>query len=87
MTEDYLDLLERRQQDAELRSHSVEDVILANNNRRKSIAARIARRARKLRIRRRRAGRIEIETERMELREELAVATRPRRFSFRRRRG
>lgn len=87
MTEDYLDLLEKRKQDEELRSRSVEEVLLTNNNRRKSIAARIARRARKLRVRQRREERIEIETERMELNEELAVATRPRRFSFRRRRG
>ena len=87
MTEDYLDLLKRREQDDELRRLSVEEVTLPNNNRRKSIAARIARRARKqLRIRRR-AERIEIEAERMEISDELAVATRPRRFSFRRRRG
>eukprot|EP00984_Skeletonema_dohrnii_P016742 scaffold7489_cov203-Skeletonema_dohrnii-CCMP3373.AAC.1 len=84
MTEDYLDLLKRREQDAEVRSHLLEEEILTkNNNRGKSIAARIAKRARKLRIRRRRADRIEMS----EVSGELAVATRPRRFSFRRRRG
>jgi len=84
MTEDYLDLLKRREQDAEVRSHLLEEEILTkNNNRGKSIAARIAKRARKLRIRRRRANRIEMS----EVSGELAVATRPRRFSFRRRRG
>ena len=84
MTEDYLDLLKRREQDAEVRSHLFEEEILKkNNNRGKSIAARIAKRARKLRIRRRRADRIEMS----EVSGELAVATRPRRFSFRRRRG
>mmetsp|Transcript_13444 Transcript_13444/g.27289 ORF Transcript_13444/g.27289 Transcript_13444/m.27289 type:complete len:704 (+) Transcript_13444:138-2249(+) len=83
MTEDYLDLLKRREQDAEVRSHLLEEEILTKNNKRgKSIAARIARKARKLRIRRRRADK-----EMSEVSGELAVATRPRRFSFRRRRG
>ena len=80
MTEDYLDLLKRREQDAEVRSHSFEEEVLTKTNGHNSIAARIARRARRLRIRRRRAERIEIG-------EELVVASKARRFSFRRRRG
>ncbi len=82
MIEDYLDLLKRREQDAEVRSHSFEEEVLTKNKRRKSIAARIARRARKLR-----KLRIRRKAEQLEIGEELAVASRARRFSFRRRRG
>jgi len=78
MTEDYLDLLRRRELDLEIRRHSLKEEVLTNNNRGKSIAARIASRARKLRIRRRRAERSGVE--------ELVTATSPRRFSFRKRR-
>jgi hypothetical protein len=85
MTEDYLDVLRRRELDAEVRSHSLEEEMLTKKNKGKSIAARIARRARKLRYRQRRSRTKRIPE--MEISEKLVVATLPRRFSFRRRRG
>jgi len=88
MTEDYLDLLKRRELDSEVRRHSIiEEEVLTknntNNNRSKSIASRIASRAKKFRIIRRRAER----SPEMEISEELVVSSTTRRFSFRRRRG
>ena len=84
MTEDYIDLLKRRELDAELelRASLEEEMFATHNSRGKSIMTRIAARAKRLRIRR--------STEKnpmMNMSEGPTVASRQRRFSFRRRRG